>query len=109
MTYRVEISRQADADLRSIYEYIAFTLRSPENAIGQINRLEDYIMALEDMPERFRKYAKEPWHSRGMHRMPVDNYLVFYIPDRDTGIVAITRVMYAGRDVSGQLAEYTEQ
>lgn len=109
MTYNVEISRQADADLRSIYEYIAFTLLSAENAIGQLNRLEDRIMELEDMPERFRRYEKEPWHSRGMRQMPVDNYLVFYIPDRDTEIVTIIRVMYAGRDVDRQLAEYTEQ
>ena len=32
MTYRVTISAQADADLRGIYEYIAFKLRSAINA-----------------------------------------------------------------------------
>ncbi len=32
MTYRVAISAQADADLRGIYEYIAFKLRSAINA-----------------------------------------------------------------------------
>ncbi len=36
MTYNVEISRQADADLRSIYEYNAFTLLSAENAISSL-------------------------------------------------------------------------
>lgn len=35
--------------------------------------------------------------------MPVDNYLVFYIPDKNVGIVTIIRVMYAGRDVDSQL------
>lgn len=109
MTYFVDISRQADADLRGIYEYIAFTLLSAENAIGQLNRLEENIMKLEDMPERFRQYEKEPWRSRGMRFMPVDNYLVFYIPNRNTGIVTIIRVMYSGRDVDRQLAKYTEQ
>ena len=39
--------------------------------------------------------------------MPVDNYLVFYIPDDDAGIVTIIRVMYAGRDVDSQLKEHT--
>lgn len=39
--------------------------------------------------------------------MPVDNYLVFYIPDRDAGIVTVIRVMYAGRDVDSQLKENT--
>ena len=39
--------------------------------------------------------------------MPVDNYLVFYIPNKDTGIVTVIRVMYAGRDVDNQLNNYT--
>ncbi len=39
--------------------------------------------------------------------MPVDNYLVIYFPDNDAGIVTVIRVMYAGRDVDGQLKEHT--
>ncbi len=35
--------------------------------------------------------------------MPVDNYLVFYIPDLDKEIVSVLRVMYGGRDVAAQL------
>lgn len=35
MIFEIEISAQADADLRGVYEYIAFELRSPENARGQ--------------------------------------------------------------------------
>ena len=40
MIYEVEISEQADSDLRGIFEYIVFELQSPENASGQLNRLE---------------------------------------------------------------------
>lgn len=40
--------------------------------------------------------------------MPVDNYLVFYIPDKEAGIVVIIRVMYAGRDAENQLNNYTK-
>ena len=40
MTYDVRISEQADIDLRSIFEYIAFELQAPENAAGQLDRLE---------------------------------------------------------------------
>lgn len=29
--------------------------------------------------------------------MPVDNYVVFYIPDEDTKTVTVVRVMYNGR------------
>ena len=46
MIYEVEVSEQADRDLREIFEYIAFELQSPENAIGQLNRLEEQILSL---------------------------------------------------------------
>lgn len=41
--------------------------------------------------------------------MPVDNYLVFYIPDEVAAHVTVIRVMYAGRDVDAQLQEHTVQ
>ena len=58
MIYEVEVSEQADSDLRGIFEYIAFELQSPENAIGQLDRLEEQILSLDTMPERYRKYEK---------------------------------------------------
>ena len=81
MIYEVEVSEQADSDLRGIFEYIAFELQSPENASGQLDRLEKQILGLDTMPERYRKYEKEPWKSRGLRVLPVDNYVVLYIPD----------------------------
>ena len=81
MIYEVELSEQADSDLRGIFEYISFELQSPENAIGQLDRLEEQILSLDTMPERYRKYEKEPWKSRGLRVLPVDNYVVLYIPD----------------------------
>jgi toxin ParE1/3/4 len=82
-------------------------LLSPDNAAGQLDRLEEHIIGLENFPEKFRAYGKEPWHSRGLRVMPVDNYLVFYIPDKEAGIVTVIRVMYAGRNVDDQLKNHT--
>ena len=73
MNYEVELSEQADSDLRGIFEYIAFELQSPENASGQLDRLEEQILSLDIMPERYRKYENEPWKSRGLRVLPVDN------------------------------------
>ena len=103
MKYKIEISEQADKDLRNIYEYIAFELQAPENASGQIDRLEEHILSLDSMPEKYRIYDKEPWKSRGLHILPVDNYVVLYIPDTDTKVVTILRIMYNGRDIDKQL------
>ena len=99
MIYEVEVSEQADRDLREIFEYIAFELQSPENAIGQLDRLEEQILSLDAMPKRYRKYEKEPWKSRELHILSVDNYVILYIPNSDKKVVTILRVMYAGRDI----------
>ena len=104
MICSVEISERAEHDLRNIYEYIAFELSSPENASGQLERLEKNIMGLEQMPNRFRRYENEPWHSRGLRVLPVDNFVVFYIPDEETKKVTVVRVMYSGRDIDKQLS-----
>ena len=109
MIYEVELSEQADSDLREIFEYIAFELQSPENASGQLDRLEEQMLSLYTMPERYRKYEKEPWKSRGLRVLQVDNYVVLYIPDSDKKVVTILRVMYAGRDIDNQLNLHTKQ
>ena len=52
--------------------------RHQKNACGQLDRLEACI------------------------------YLVLYIPDDDTQVVTIIRVMYGGRDVDTQLKRFTK-
>ena len=109
MIYEVELSEQADSDLRGIFEYLAFELQALENASGQLDRLEEQILSLDTIPERYRKYEKEPWKTRGLRVLPVDNYVILYIPDSDKKVVTILRVMYAGRDIDNQLNLHTKQ
>ena len=108
MTYRVELSAQTKEDLREIYEYIAFELRAIDSAEALFRHLEEHIYALEEMPERYRLYEGEPWRTRGLHIMPVDHYLVFYIPKHESCIVTVIRILYGGWDTAAQLARYTE-
>lgn len=103
MTYKVKISETAEKDIRKIYEYIAFELLSPSVAAAQVERIEKNILSLDEMPMRFRIYENEPWKSRGLRVMPVDNYLVFYIPYEENHTVNILRIMYGGRDIEKQL------
>lgn len=106
MNYKIDITAQAKSDLRSIYEYIAFELLAPENAARQLDRLEESIMGLNHLPLRFREYDTETWKSRGMRIMPVDNFVVLYTPNKETGIVTINRVMYGGRDIDKNILHH---
>ena len=106
--YEIEISGQAEQDLRGIFEYIAFDLQAPENAAGQLKRLEESILSLAEMPQRYREYDREPWKSRGLHVLPIDNFIIYYIPDEKSSVVSVIRVMYGGRDTDKQLREFTK-
>ena len=108
MTYRVELSAEGNDDLRKIYEYIAFELGMSDSAKAQIRRLEERIYDLETMPERHRRYEKEPWLTRGLRLMPVDNYVVFYIPNDERRVVNVVRIIYGGRNIAAQLEQYME-
>ena len=103
MIYEIEMTEAAKKDLQSIFEYIAFILQEPENARNQMRRLESRILSLDTMPERYKSYDKEPWHSQGVRILPVDNFIVFYIPDANTKIVTIIRILYSSRDIEKQL------
>ncbi len=94
MKYDVKISAQAQIDLHNIFEYIAINLQAEQTACNQLNRLEQAIKNLNYMPERFRAYEKEPWHSRGMRIMPVNKYLVFYIVDKIKKEVSVIRIFH---------------
>lgn len=50
-------------------------------------------------------YGEEPWHSRGICFLPVDNYLIFYLPKDPQNTVNIVRIMYGDRDVRRKLSE----
>ncbi|WP_062105433.1 type II toxin-antitoxin system RelE/ParE family toxin [Bacillus niameyensis] len=103
MKYKLLLTEQADLDLRGIYEYIAFTLLEPDIAAGQLMRIENAILSLDEMPQRFRLFEKEPWHSRGLCQMPVDHFIVFYIPNDKDKTVTVIRVMYGRRNIDEQL------
>lgn len=108
MNYRVELTKQAQADLDALYAYIAFSLQSPINAAGQLDRLQAEIRSLDHMPYRYRKFETEPWAARGVRVMPVDHYLVLYIPDDEAALVVVLRVLYGGRDIDRELLTHSE-
>lgn len=105
MIFNVVYSSEARQDLRDVYEYIAYELLEPDIAAGQTNRIMKAARSLEQMPMRHRLYEEEPWHSQGLRFLPVDNYLIFYLPDETNNIVNIIRIMYGGRDVKKQLED----
>ena len=52
MNYSVVLTQRAQNDLLEIFRYIALELRSEQNALSQLSRLEEAIASLDMMPEK---------------------------------------------------------
>lgn len=102
----ITITEQADRDLRGIYEYIAFELKSPDYAAGQLERLEKSIAGLGEFPEKFMCYENGAWRDRGLRIMLVDNFRVCYILRKETQTITVIRVLYVGRDIDEQIKHF---
>ena len=103
MSYLVEITDQARTDLRGIYEYIAFTPRSKINADRQLDRIEQEILSLAEMPERYKVLDLGFEAAKTVRRVTVDRYCVIYCVAKERGAVQILRILYGGRDIPAEL------
>ena len=83
--------------MEDIYNYIALELLSPENAMGQYNRIADEILTLDTFPQRYRIMDSELEKQMELRRMLVDNYPVFYTIRGDK--VIVTDVLYTASDI----------
>ena len=103
--YNVIIEESAQSDLREILAYISKTLMEPRIAAGLIGRIRKAIESLDQMPERFPLYDREPWRSQGIRRLNVDNFASFYVVMKDSHTVSVFAVIYRGRDIDRVLEE----
>ena len=103
--WQVQISKHAEDDLRGIYEYIALEKLEPGVAKNLIGRIEKRVSKLNNSPQSFALYQKEPWKSRGLRRVNSGNYAIFYIPTEEDKMVTVIRIMYGGRDIESILDE----
>jgi toxin ParE1/3/4 len=102
-TYQITYSSEALDDIRKIYSYIAFELQVPETALNQVNRIRKQIRSLNFMPMRYGIVDWEPWKSMKIHKLPIDNYIVFYLADSNLYTVTIVRIVYGGQDIEGNV------
>lgn len=96
--YEVKLTEQAQRQLQKIIRYIAEDLQESHTAIRMLDRLEKEIMSLSTLPNRVALTEEEPWHSAGIHKLPVKNYLVYFWVDEPRKKVQITAIVYGRRD-----------
>ena len=79
-------------------QYISKILLELETARKWADTLQCEIEKLDTMPSRYPLTDEEPWHTKGIRKMPVKNFLVYYLVDEKKKAVWITAVIYGRRD-----------
>ncbi len=104
--WNVTVAPEFGDDLRGIHSYIANVLLEPMTAKSVADRILKAVQELNHFPLRHPLYEKEPWHSRNLRKMPIGNYLVFYLANEKNFSVLVLRVFYAGRDIQKRLEKF---
>lgn len=104
-TYNVKITSQAEIQIQEIIHYITHELKAPDAALHLIDTFEDSFASLAQFPQRVALIDEEPWRTKGIHRLPVKNFLVYFWIDDDNMTVQITAVIYGKRDQLRQLSQ----
>lgn len=105
MQYEVKLTVQAIGQIEEIEQYISKVLLVPETARKWVDMLQGEIKKLDSMPSRYPLAEEDPWHAKGIHKMPFKNFLVYYLIDEDKKAVWITAVIYGRRNQIAALVD----
>ncbi len=97
-SYNIIITPDAEDDLVKLRNYITDVLLARDTARKYIHAIRKEIGMLSEMPARYKPVEDEPWHSRGIRRIMVNNFFIYYRIDEGRKQVYILNVIYARRD-----------
>ena len=109
MDYKVKLTDHAVAQLQEAVIDISKVLQASTVAKHWAARVKKELASLSTMPARYPLTEEEPWHTEGVHKMSVENFLVYYWIDEEKKIVWITAIVYARRDQLRVLREMPPQ
>ena len=95
--YNIKITKPAENDLFEIGRYISNELLEPDRAVKVVDKIANSIFKLENMPLRHAIVADDKLASKGIRKFVIDNYIVFYIVNKDNKQVTIIRILYKRR------------
>lgn len=99
MAYRVELAKNAEAELEELYLWVVE--RAPSQGAAWFNGLERAILSLEQLPKRFRIAPEsfdsdQPVRALNYGRSP-HVYRVFFTIDESATLVRVLHIRRGGR------------
>ncbi|MTI59148.1 MAG: type II toxin-antitoxin system RelE/ParE family toxin [Firmicutes bacterium] len=97
-SYNIDITKPAEKDLYEIGKYIANELLELDKAVGVVDKIANEIFKLKEMPFRNAIVDDDKLASQGIRKFLIDNYIVFYVVNKEKKKVTIVRILYNRRD-----------
>lgn len=94
-TYEVILTPYAQKNLRNIFFYILYELKAGVAAKSVLNSIEGAIDSLSIFPARYSLVAIEPFKSKGLRKLVVKNYLIYFKIYEPLELVRVVAITYA--------------
>ena len=101
--YLVQMTEHAEEALIFEAYSIAADLQAPESALNWAKKIQGAVLSLDRYPEKYRLTPEEPWHSLGLHRLPVGKYYIYYLIFKDIAEVRVTDIVFQGKNQAKHL------
>ena len=96
--YAIRLTAQAVGQIEETVRYLSQIPLEPALVRKWADTLQREIEKLDSMPARYPLTEEEPWRTKGIRKMPVRNFLVYYLIDEEAKTVWVTAVLYGRRD-----------
>ena len=96
--FTVRPSANFKEELKSIIYHIRIILKEPLVAEKFYNNVIKKISSLSFMPERYTKIFNLKDKTRNIRKLPVNNYLIIYEINKNTGQVFILHIFHCSQD-----------
>ena len=97
-SYKVLMTEPAANDLLGIAHYITDELRAPAGASRLVVKIREAVMSLSKLPTRHPLVADERLALQGIRKIPVDNYIIFYLISQMDETVTVIRILNGSRN-----------
>ncbi len=98
MQYQIKMTTHASNQIKENKDYISKVLDSANTAMIWSQKIRKSIHALSEFPYRYPLLTGEPWHTGGIRKMKVDQFIVYYFTDDVRYIVGILAVVNSRQD-----------
>lgn len=96
--YQVQITKYALAQMEEIRNYIAKELQAPQAAYRLFSEMKDKVALLGSMPKRNQLVDIKKWKKKGIRKLIVKNFILYYWINEEQQTVFITAVVYEKRN-----------